>query len=215
MFVVFSSLYLQALSWCPRISGLCRKSEKSVLLLSPGAGCGNRPQLRCSPWIVMGSERISSIRRYHEHFGRIVLSLPERIERQELSPSIVLIAFATLGYMKLRSTKSLATSRSFCAGSCFPYRYLSLLLYIEDYFLRWQVLFATPGIHSDLSRDLGISQRLLLRPRGLEGWSFHAGLFRRVRTDVHVQIVFTFRSTRRPKGAGQFLKRNSARGMLS
>jgi len=124
MFVVFSQFVFTGTLLVPRISESLPEIRKvGLAFVSRLLAAVTAAIALFIPWIVMGIRTNLVYSPLPEHFGfELFLRFLKELSDRSFPLSIVLIAFATLGILKLRSTKSLATSRSFCAGSCFPYR---------------------------------------------------------------------------------------------
>ena len=216
MFVVFSQFVFTGTLLVPRISESLPEIRKvGLAFVSRLLAAVTAAIALFIPWIVMGIRTNLVYSPLPEHFGfELFLRFLKELSDRSFPLSIVLIAFATLGILKLRSDKKLGHLSFLLCWFLLPLPFIFLLLYIEDYFFAIrQVLFATPALFILISLGILYLSEIAVKAKGTRGvvvarWAVACvGLMSIVQIGLHVP-------DRREdlKGAGQFLKRNVSAG---
>ena len=210
MFVVFSQFVFACTLLAPRISESLPEIRKVGLAFVSGLLATITASIALFiPWIVMGIGTNLVYSPLPEHFGfKLFLRFVKELSDRSFPLSIVLIAFAILGILKLRSTFG-HLSFLLC-WFLLPLPLIFLLLYVEDYFFAIrQILFATPALFMLISLGILYLSEIAVKAKGTRGTAVVRWAVASVGLMSITQIGLHFPDRREDlRGAGQFLKRN-------
>jgi uncharacterized membrane protein len=216
MFVVFSQFVFICTLLVPRISESLPEIRKVGLAFVSRLLAAITVSIALFiPWIVMGISTNLVYSPLPERFGfKLFLRFVKELSDRSFPLSIVLIAFAILGILKLKSDKRFGHLSFLLCWFLLPLPFIFLLIYIEDYFFAIrQVLFATPALFILISLGILYLSEIAVKAKGTRGvavvrWAVACvGLMSITQIGLHVP-------DRREdlKGVGQFLKRNVSGG---
>jgi len=167
------------------------------------------------PWIVMVVRTNIVYLPLPEHFGfKLFLRFVKELSDRSFPLSIVLIALAILGILKLRSDKRFGHLSFLLCWFLLPIPFIFLLLYIEDYFFAIrQVLFATPALFMLICLGILYLSEIVVKAKGTRGATVVRWAVACVGVMSITQIGLHVPDRREDlKGVGQFLKRNVSDG---
>ena len=216
MFVVFSQFVFTCTLLVPRISeSLPEIRRVGLAFVSKFLAAVTGSIALFVPWIFMGIRVNLVYPPLPEHFGvKLFLRFLKELSDRSFPLSIVLIAFAILGILRLRSDKGFGHLSYLLCWFLLPLPFIFLLLYIEDYFFAIrQVLFATPALFILISLGILYLSEIAVKAKGPRGATVVRWAVACVGLMSISQIGLHFPDRRDDlKGAGQFLKRNVSAG---
>jgi uncharacterized membrane protein len=216
MFVVFSQLVFTGTLLVPRISeSLPEIRRVGLAFVSEFLAAVTGSIALFVPWIIMGIRTNLVYPPLPEHFGfKLFLRFVKELSDRSFPLSIVLIAFAILGILKLRSDKRFGHLSLLLCWFLLPIPFIFLLLYIEDYFFAIrQILFATPALFILISLGILYLSEIAVKAKGPRGVAVVRWAVACVGLMSITQIGLHFPDRREDlKGVGQFLKRNVSTG---
>jgi uncharacterized membrane protein len=212
MFVVFSQLVFTSTLLAPRVSESLPEIKKAGLTFVFKLLAAITASIALFiPWIVMGIGTNLVYSPLPEHFGfKLFLRFIKELSDRSFPLSIVLIVFAILGVLKIRSDQRFGHLSFFLCWFLLPIPLIFLLLYIEDYFFAIrQVLFATPAMFMLITLGIVYLSEIAAKAKGTREATVVRSAVALMGLMSVVQIGLHFPDRREDlKGAAQFLKRN-------
>jgi uncharacterized membrane protein len=216
MFVIFSQLVLVCTLLAPRVSESLPEIRKVRLAFAFKLLAAVAVSIALfTPWIVMGIGTNLVYSPLPEHFGfKLFLRFVKELSDRSFPLSIVLIAFAILGVLKLRAEIRFGHLSFLLCWFLLPIPFIFLLLYIEDYFFAIrQVLFATPALFMLISLGILYLSEIAAEAKGIREANVVRSAVALVGLMSITQIGLHFPDRREDlKGTGQFLKQNMSAG---
>jgi mannosyltransferase len=216
MFVVFSQFVFTCTLLAPRISESSTEIRKvDLTFVSRLLAAITASIALFTPWIVMGIRTNLVYSPLPERFGfKLFLRFVKELSDRSFPLSIVLITFAVLGILKLRSDKRFGHLSFLLCWFLLPLPLIFLLLYIEDYFFAIrQILFATPAFFILISLGILYLSEIAVKAKGTRRAAVARWAVACVGLMSITQIGLHFPDRREDlKGTGQFLKRKVSVG---
>jgi mannosyltransferase len=216
MFVVFSQFVFTCTLLAPRISESLPGIRKvDLTFVSRLLAAITASIALFTPWIIMQTRTNLVYSPLPEKFGfKLFLRFLKELSDRSFPLSFVLIAFAILGILKLRSEKRFGHLSFLLCWFLLPLPFIFLLLFIEDYFFAIrQVLFATPALFILISLGILYLSEIAVKAKGTRRAAVARWAVACVGLMSITQIGLHFPDRREDlKGAGQFLKQNVSGG---